>query len=131
MPTDGRRYSVSSQNGEGVQLAALLLLACIWQLLPHVQVSQRRTCKYRHRSPDTSRPWHRTGPLRPSARHSVEARTSELHSRTGRFLRLIESQRQILSLEDGYYDAVAEYHQRLAELDRQTGGPPLPSCNAD
>ena len=62
----------------------------------------------------------------PSARHSVEAAQASYTAGRLDFLRLIESQRQLLSLEEGYYDAVAEYHQRLAELDRQTGEPPMP-----
>ena len=37
------------------------------------------------------------------------------------FLRLIESQRQLLTLQDEYYAALAEYHQRLAALDHVTG----------
>jgi hypothetical protein len=40
------------------------------------------------------------------------------------FLRLVESQRQLLDLQDGYYEAVADYHRRLAALDRAMGAPP-------
>jgi outer membrane protein TolC len=59
----------------------------------------------------------------PSARHSVEAAQASYTSGRLDFLRLIESQRQLLALQDDYYDAVADYHQRLAELERQVGGP--------
>jgi cobalt-zinc-cadmium efflux system outer membrane protein len=60
----------------------------------------------------------------PRSRHSVEAaRASYIAGRLD-FLRLIESQRQLLSLEDRFYQATAEYHQRLAELQRLVGIPP-------
>jgi len=57
----------------------------------------------------------------PSARHSVEAAQASYTAGRLDFLRLIESQRQLLRLEEGYYDVVAEYHQRLAELEREVG----------
>jgi outer membrane protein TolC len=59
----------------------------------------------------------------PSARHSVEAAQASYTAGRLDFLRLIESQRLLLVLQDDYYDAVSEYHQRLAELERQVGGP--------
>jgi hypothetical protein len=37
------------------------------------------------------------------------------------FLRLVESQRQLLTLQDQYYAAAAAYQERLADIDR-TGG---------
>jgi hypothetical protein len=39
------------------------------------------------------------------------------------FLRLIEAQRQHFMLQERSYDAEAEYHRRLAELERLIGGP--------
>ncbi|MCC6494416.1 MAG: TolC family protein [Pirellulales bacterium] len=61
----------------------------------------------------------------PTARHSIDAaRASYLAGRLD-FLRLIESQRQLLSLQDEYYGAVAEYRQRLAELERLVGASPI------
>ena len=57
----------------------------------------------------------------PTARHSIDAaRASYLAGRLD-FLRLIESQRQLLMLQERYYEAIAEYHGRLAELDRIVG----------
>jgi outer membrane protein TolC len=57
----------------------------------------------------------------PTARHSIDAaRASYLTGRLD-FLRLIESQRQLLTLQDRYYETVAEYHARLAELERLVG----------
>jgi outer membrane protein TolC len=58
----------------------------------------------------------------PSARHSVEAAQASYTAGRLDFLRLIESQRQLLLLQDGLYQAIADYHQRLAELDRRVGG---------
>jgi outer membrane protein TolC len=59
----------------------------------------------------------------PTARHSIDAaRASYLAGRLD-FLRLIEAQRQLLSQQDRYYEAVAAYFERLAELDRLVGAP--------
>jgi outer membrane protein TolC len=59
--------------------------------------------------------------LLPTARHSVDAaRASYLAGRLD-FLRLIESQRQLLELQDRYYEASAAYQERLAELERVVG----------
>jgi outer membrane protein TolC len=57
----------------------------------------------------------------PAAEQSVaSARLSYIAGRLD-FLRLIESQRQLLALQDQYYQAVAGYHERLAQLDRAIG----------
>jgi cobalt-zinc-cadmium efflux system outer membrane protein len=62
--------------------------------------------------------------LLPTAEQSIEsARASYMAGRMD-FLRLIESQRQLLTLQDEYYSTLAEYHQRLAALDRVIGSPP-------
>jgi outer membrane protein TolC len=58
----------------------------------------------------------------PSARHSVEAARASYMAGRLDFLRLIESQRQLLRTEEGYHRALAEYHQRFAELEREVGG---------
>ena len=57
----------------------------------------------------------------PAAEQSVGS--AKLSYTAGRldFLRLIESQRQLLAIQDRYYEAVASYHERLAELDRAIG----------
>ena len=57
----------------------------------------------------------------PSARHSVEAAQASYTAGRLDFLRLVESQRQLLLLQDGYYEAMAEYHRWLAELEREVG----------
>jgi cobalt-zinc-cadmium efflux system outer membrane protein len=62
--------------------------------------------------------------LLPTAEQSIEsARASYMAGRLD-FLRLIESQRQFLTLQDNFYAALAEYHQRLAALDRVIGASP-------
>lgn len=57
----------------------------------------------------------------PAARHRIEAAQASYTAGRLDFLRLVESQRSLLALEVEYYSAVAEYYQRLAALDRQTG----------
>jgi outer membrane protein TolC len=42
------------------------------------------------------------------------------------FLRLIEAQRQLIEIREKQYEAIADYHRRLAELERALGGP-IPS----
>ena len=39
------------------------------------------------------------------------------------FLRLVEAQRQLIKLREDQYQAIADYHRRLAELQRAVGGP--------
>jgi outer membrane protein TolC len=64
----------------------------------------------------------------PTAEQSIDsARASYMAGRLD-FLRLIESQRQYLTLQDEYYAALAQYHQRRAALDRVIGSP-LPVLN--
>lgn len=60
----------------------------------------------------------------PTARHSVEAAQASYIAGRMDFLRLIESQRQLLSIQDRYYQATANYHQRMAELLRVVGTQP-------
>jgi len=57
----------------------------------------------------------------PTAQHSVESARASYTSGRLDFLRLIESQRQLLTLQDRYYETVAEYYQRRAELERVVG----------
>jgi outer membrane protein, heavy metal efflux system len=66
--------------------------------------------------------------LLPTAEQSIEsARASYMAGRLD-FLRLIEAQRQLLTLQDEYFAALTQYHQRLAVLDRVIGSP-LPLLN--
>ena len=60
----------------------------------------------------------------PTVRHSVDAaRASYLAGRLD-FLRLVESQRQSLEMQDKFYETVAEYWRRVTELSRLTGESP-------
>jgi outer membrane protein TolC len=62
--------------------------------------------------------------LLPTARHSVDAaRASYLAGRLD-FLRLIESQRQLLDVQDAYYEAIAAYRSRVTQLRRLLGETP-------
>jgi outer membrane protein TolC len=57
----------------------------------------------------------------PTARLTVESARASYTAGRLDFLRLIESQRRTLALQESYYQAMAEYHQRLAQLDRAVG----------
>src|SRR5690606_11231716 len=56
--------------------------------------------------------------LLPAARHSVEAAEASYVAGRLDFLRLIEAQRQLLSIQERYFAAAAEYFIRRAALDR-------------
>ena len=60
----------------------------------------------------------------PTARHSIDAARASYLAGKLDLLRLIESQRQLLLLQDRYFEAIAEYHARLAELERVIGVSP-------
>jgi outer membrane protein, heavy metal efflux system len=57
----------------------------------------------------------------PATQRSVESAQSNYTSGKLDFLRLIDSERQVYTQRDMYYQAIAEYHRRLAELDRAVG----------
>jgi outer membrane protein TolC len=59
----------------------------------------------------------------PTASQNVEAARAGYTAATVDFLRLIEAQRQLIALEEKSYEAEADYHGRLAELERAVGGP--------
>jgi outer membrane protein TolC len=58
----------------------------------------------------------------PATQRSVESAQSAYTSGKLDFLRLIDAERQVCSQRDMYYQAIAEYHRRLAELERAVGG---------
>jgi cobalt-zinc-cadmium efflux system outer membrane protein len=64
--------------------------------------------------------------LLPTAGQSIESARASYVAGKLDFLRLVESQRQSLMLQDRYYEAIAQYHQRVAELSRVVGSS-LPS----
>jgi len=57
----------------------------------------------------------------PLSRRNVESALANYTSGKLDFLRLIDAQRQLNSQQEMYYQAIAEYHRRLAELDRAVG----------
>lgn len=66
--------------------------------------------------------------LLPTARQSVDSARASYDAGSLDFLRLVSSQRESLSIQEAYFQAMAEYHKRLAELDRAVGTPP-PALN--
>jgi outer membrane protein TolC len=58
----------------------------------------------------------------PAARQNVEAAQPAYVTGKIPFLSLIEAQRNVVSLRDRYYEAVADYHRRRATLERVVGG---------
>ena len=58
----------------------------------------------------------------PATRRSVESALANYTSGKLDFLRLIDSERQVYTQREMYYQAIAEYHRRLAELERVVGG---------
>ncbi|MCX7425238.1 MAG: TolC family protein [Planctomycetia bacterium] len=58
----------------------------------------------------------------PATQRSVESALANYTSGTLDFLRLIDSERQVYAQREMYYQAIAEYHRRLAELERAVGG---------
>lgn len=59
----------------------------------------------------------------PATRRSVESAMASYTSGKLDFLRLLDAERQVYSQREMYYQAIAEHHRRLAELDRAVGRP--------
>ena len=59
----------------------------------------------------------------PISRRNVESAQANYTSGKLDFLRLIDAQRQLNTQQEMYYQAIAEYHRRLAELERAVGQP--------
>jgi outer membrane protein TolC len=68
----------------------------------------------------------------PAARLQVKAAGPEYMTGKIPFTTLIEAQRNVISLQDRFYEAVADYFRRLAALERAVGGPlaPVPGSAA-
>lgn len=58
----------------------------------------------------------------PATQRSAESAQSSYTSGKLDFLRLIDAERQVYTQQAMYYQAIAEYHRRLAELERAVGG---------
>lgn len=63
----------------------------------------------------------------PAAERNLESAQANYTSGTTDFLRLIDAARQLNTQRELYHQAVAEYHRRLAELQRAVGEPLGPS----
>jgi outer membrane protein TolC len=62
----------------------------------------------------------------PAADSNVKAAQKSYTAGRIPFLSLIEAQRNLVGLQDRHYEAIADYHRRLASLERATGGPLTP-----
>jgi outer membrane protein, heavy metal efflux system len=59
----------------------------------------------------------------PVSQRNIESAQANYTSGKLDFLRLLDAERQLYSQREMYYQAIAEYHRRLAELDRAVGEP--------
>ena len=59
----------------------------------------------------------------PAAQRSLDSALANYTSGKLDFLRLIDAQRQLNAQREMYYQTIAEYHRRLAELERAVGEP--------
>jgi outer membrane protein TolC len=66
----------------------------------------------------------------PAARANVKSAQAAYTTGKIPFLSLVEAERDVIRLQDRYYEAVADYFRRLAALDRATGGPLQPARDA-
>jgi outer membrane protein TolC len=63
----------------------------------------------------------------PAARANVKSAQSAYMTGKIPFLSLVEAERDVVRLQDRYYEAVADYFRRLAALERAVGGPVTPA----
>jgi outer membrane protein, heavy metal efflux system len=59
----------------------------------------------------------------PAADQNVASARAEYVAGRGDFLRLVSAQRQSIQLREKHQEAIAEYHSRLADLERAVAGP--------
>ena len=59
----------------------------------------------------------------PLAERSLESAQANYTSGKLDFLRLLDAQRQLYAQREMYYQSIADYHRRLAELERAVGEP--------
>jgi outer membrane protein TolC len=59
----------------------------------------------------------------PATQRSLDSAQANYTSGKLDFLRLIDAQRQVYTQREMYYQAIAEFHRRLAELERAVGQP--------
>src|SRR5262249_2277954 len=63
------------------------------------------------------------GSVLPAARRNVDAAQQAYATGKIPFLSLLEAQRNVVNLQDRYYEATADYFRRQAPLERVIGGP--------
>jgi outer membrane protein TolC len=61
--------------------------------------------------------------LLPTAQRNVESARAGYVAGSLDFLRLVDAQRQLITLQEQRYETEAEFHRRAAELERVIGGP--------
>ncbi|MHB0958150.1 MAG: TolC family protein [Pirellulaceae bacterium] len=61
----------------------------------------------------------------PAAQRSLDSALANYTSGNLDFLRLLDAERQFNTQREKYYQAIADYHRRLAELERVVGVPPV------
>ena len=61
----------------------------------------------------------------PAAQRSLDSAIANYTSGKLDFLRLLDAERQVNTQREMYYQSIAEYHRRLAELERAVGQPVL------
>ena len=59
----------------------------------------------------------------PAVQRSLDAALASYTSGTLDFLRLLDAERQLNDQRQMYFEAIAEYHRRVAELERVVGTP--------
>ncbi len=59
----------------------------------------------------------------PAAQRSLDSALANYTSGKLDFLRLLDAERQLFTQREMYYQSIAEYHRRLAELERAVGQP--------
>ncbi|MDQ6748600.1 MAG: TolC family protein, partial [Candidatus Dormibacteraeota bacterium] len=64
----------------------------------------------------------------PAARQNVKAAQSAYTTAKIPFLSLVEAQRNVVGLQDRYYETLADYFRRHATLERVVGGPLVPGA---
>jgi outer membrane protein TolC len=64
-----------------------------------------------------------TDNILPASRQNVESAQANYEAGKLDFLRLIESQRQLIGYREKHYESIAEYHRRIAALERVLAGP--------
>lgn len=64
-----------------------------------------------------------TDSILPAARQNVESAQVNYEAGKLDFLRLIEAQRQLIGYREKHYESIAEFHRRIAELERVLAGP--------